>query len=60
MDRSIDDHLGENGMPEVGTDRSELKNTGYEIFIGILSMLSILNLVFLYAIRTTASTRCCG
>ena len=28
----------------------ELKNTGYEIFIGILSILSILNLVLLYAI----------
>ena len=31
--------------------RSELKNTGYEIFIGILSILSIVNLVLLYAIR---------
>jgi len=41
-------------MPEVGTDRSELKNTGYEIFIGILSLLSILNLVFLYAISDAA------
>src|SRR4249920_1015783 len=40
----------ENGMPEGGTDRSELKNTGYEIFIGILSLLSILNLVLLYTI----------
>ena len=28
----------------------ELKNTGYEIFVGILSILSILNLVLLYAI----------
>ena len=35
-------------------DRSELKNTGYEIFIGILSVLSILNLVLLYAIQDPA------
>src|SRR4051794_33618952 len=28
----------------------ELKSTGYEIFIGILSVLSIVNLVFIYAI----------
>ena len=28
--------------------QSELKNTGYEIFIAILSILSIVNLVFLY------------
>jgi len=41
-------------MSEVGTDRSELKNTGYEIFIGILSLLSILNLVLLYAISDAA------
>ena len=38
-------------MPEAGTHRSELKNTGYEIFIGILSVLSIFNLVLLYAIQ---------
>ena len=41
-------------MSEAGTDRTELKNTGYEIFIGILSVLSILNLVFLYAIDDDA------
>ena len=29
--------------------RTELKNTAYEIFIGILSILSILNLVLIYA-----------
>lgn len=29
--------------------RTELKNTGYEIFIGILSVISILNLVLVYA-----------
>src|SRR6478736_3724835 len=29
----------------------ELKNTGYEIFVGILSILSILNLILLYAIN---------
>lgn len=31
--------------------RSELKNTAYEIFIGILSILSILNLVLVYVMR---------
>jgi len=31
--------------------RSELKSTGYEIFVGILSILSILNLVLLLAVR---------
>ena len=31
--------------------RSELKNTSYEIFIGILSVLSILNLVLVYAFQ---------
>ncbi|HEY5981356.1 MAG TPA: ion transporter [Microlunatus sp.] len=34
--------------------RNELKNTGYEIFIGILSVLSILNLVLAYAVRGDA------
>ncbi|GAB2831200.1 ion transporter [Microbacterium insulae] len=29
--------------------RTELKNTGYEIFIGLLSVISILNLVLVYA-----------
>jgi len=29
--------------------RSELKSTGYEIFIGILSVLSIVNIILLYA-----------
>jgi len=32
-------------------ERSELKSIGYEIFIGILSVLSIVNLVLLYAAR---------
>ncbi len=32
-------------------DDNELKNTGYEIFIAILSVLSIVNLVLLYAIE---------
>ncbi|GAA1934662.1 ion transporter [Microbacterium aoyamense] len=31
--------------------RSELKNTAYEIFIGILSLLSIANLVLVYALQ---------
>ena len=34
--------------------RRELKSTGYEIFIGILSLLSIFNLVLLYAIEDDA------
>ncbi|WP_205834727.1 ion transporter [Microbacterium salsuginis] len=32
--------------------RSELKNTAYEIFIGILSILSIVNLVLMYALAS--------
>ena len=32
--------------------RSELKNTGYEIFIAILSVLSILNLLLVYVLRS--------
>ncbi|MDP9983916.1 voltage-gated potassium channel [Pseudarthrobacter oxydans] len=32
-------------------ERSELKSVGYEIFIGILSILSIVNLVLLYVVR---------
>lgn len=38
-------------MANAHTQRRELKNTGYEIFIGILSVLSIVNLVLLYAIN---------
>ena len=38
-------------MADVKPHRRELKNTGYEIFIGILSILSILNLVLLYAVE---------
>ncbi len=34
--------------------RSELKSTGYEIFIGILSILSIVNIVLLYVLRDPA------
>jgi voltage-gated potassium channel len=34
--------------------RSELKSTGYEIFIGLLSLLSIANLVLLYAVKDDA------
>ena len=30
---------------------NELKNTGYEIFVGILSVLSIVNIVLLYAVE---------
>ncbi|MCB5275359.1 pH-gated potassium channel KcsA [Arthrobacter sp. SO5] len=35
-------------------ERSELKSIGYEIFIGILSLLSIVNLLLLYAIQEEA------
>jgi voltage-gated potassium channel len=34
--------------------RSELKSTSYEIFIGILSVMSIINLVLVYAIQDQA------
>jgi len=37
-------------MSDAHTPRKELKNTGYEIFIGILSVLSIVNLILLVAI----------
>ena len=42
------------GVTGAEVQRRELKNTGYEIFIGILSMLSIFNLVLLYAIDDDA------
>lgn len=35
--------------------RSELKNTAYEIFIGLLSILSIVNLVLVYAVASDPS-----
>jgi len=35
-------------------ERRELKSIGYEIFIGILSILSIVNLVLLYAVQEKA------
>lgn len=35
-------------MPNADDTGKELKNTGYEIFIGILSILSILNIVLIY------------
>ena len=41
-------------MTERDRARSELKSTGYEIFIGSLSVLSIVNLVLLYAIQDDA------
>ena len=41
-------------MTERDRARSELKSTGYEIFIGSLSVLSIVNLVLLYAIEDDA------
>ena len=47
------------GMVNRKTARSELKNAGYEIFIGILSVLSIVNIVLLYAIDDSTSTTSC-
>jgi hypothetical protein len=41
-------------MPNAHIQRRELKNTGYEIFIGILSVLSIVNLVLLFAINNAS------
>lgn len=41
-------------MPREKRRRAELKSTGYEIFIGILSLLSILNLVLVLIIRDAA------
>ncbi len=38
----------------VRKQRSELKSTGYEIFIGILSILSIVNIFLLYVLRDPA------
>src|SRR4249920_85328 len=38
-------------MADVKPHRRELKNTGYEIFVGILSILSIVNIVLLYAVE---------
>lgn len=40
--------------PHMTKERSELKSTGYEIFIGILSILSIVNLVLLYVVQDTS------
>ena len=40
--------------------RSELKSTGYEIFIGALSVLSIVNLVLVYAFVKDESLRPCS
>ena len=40
--------------------RSELKNTAYEIFIGILSILSILNLLLVYVYAATTTYRPCS
>ena len=37
--------------PHMTKERSELKSIGYEIFIGILSILSIVNLVLLYVVQ---------
>src|SRR5262245_43555324 len=42
-------------MTEVVGRRSELKNPNYEIFIGLLSILSIVNLGLLYAFRHSPS-----
>jgi voltage-gated potassium channel len=39
----------EDGMANADGTRKELKNAGYEIFIGILSILSMVNVVMMYA-----------
>ncbi len=41
-------------MVQARTTSSELKKPAYEIFIGVLSILSIVNIVFLYAIEDPA------
>ena len=38
-------------MADADLDQKELKNTGYEIFVGILSILSIVNIVLLFAVQ---------
>lgn len=38
-------------MADIETDQQELKGTGYEIFIGVLSVLSIINLTLLLALQ---------
>ena len=38
-------------MSNVDAEAAELKNTGYEIFVGILSLLSIVNLILAEAIH---------
>src|SRR4051794_28070064 len=43
--------IGETTMADAETKHRELKNTGYEIFIGILSILSIVNIVLRYAVK---------
>src|SRR5262249_11309334 len=41
-------------MPEPRTKNPELKSPGYEIFIGALSVLSIVNIVLLPGVTATA------
>lgn len=43
--------MGETRRREDALERGEVKNTGYEIFIAALSVLSIVNLVLLYVLR---------
>ena len=40
--------------PVQGSHSAELGNTGYEIFVGALSVLSIVNIVLISALRNTA------
>src|SRR5215213_9260061 len=48
-------------LSDAGTRSGELKGAGYEIFIGALSVLWIVNLVLMYAIsrRGASSAACC-
>ena len=43
--------LDDDGMSDTQKSSGELKNTGYELFIAALSILSIVNVVLIYAFR---------
>ena len=42
-------------MPRNASPRSELGNTGYEIFVGALSVLSLVNIALLALLRSQAT-----
>ena len=43
---------------DAAEERAGLKNPGYEIFIGALSILSIVNLVLVFIVQDQTSTTC--